>query len=143
MPRLTITERFLAPVERVFGAWASAEQVGRWFALGDMHVPEAEVDPRPGGRYRIVMQETDGTRHIVTGENREVVPNERLAFTWQWEGRDVVTFVEVEFRAADGGSGTELELVHTQFDSDEWRDMHAQGWNGCLANLRADLAERG
>jgi uncharacterized protein YndB with AHSA1/START domain len=142
MHTLTLTERLAAPLERVFAAWSSAEQVRRWFAPGDMRVPEAEVDLRPGGRYRIVMEEKDGQRHVVTGEYREIVPNERLAFTWQWEGSEAVTFVEVEFRAIDDG-GTELSLVHTQFAAEEHRDMHGKGWRGCLANLQAYLRTAG
>ena len=44
MHTLTMTEQFPAPVDRVFGAWSSANEVSRWFAPGEMHVPEAEVD---------------------------------------------------------------------------------------------------
>ena len=139
MHTLTLTEQFPASVDRVFGAWSRAEEVRRWFAPGDMHVPEADVDCRPGGRYRIVMEEPGGAQHIVTGEYRDVVENERLSFTWQWEGSEAVTFVEIEFRAADGG-GTELRLVHTRFAAEEARDKHGQGWRGCLANLHAALA---
>ena len=139
MHTLTMTEQFPASVDRVFGAWSSANEVSRWFAPGDMHVPEAEVDCRPGGRYRIVMEDTDGSRHVVTGEYHEVVKNERLAFTWQWEGSEAVTFVEVDFRAADDG-GTELKLVHTRFATEEQRDLHGQGWAGCIGKLHATLA---
>ncbi len=138
MHTLTLTEQFSASVERVFGAWSSANEVSRWFAPGDMQVPEADVDCRPGGRYRIVMQDTDGKQHVVTGEYREVVQNERLAFTWQWEGSEAVTFVEVDFHAADDG-GTEVRLVHTRFATEEQRDLHGQGWGGCLGNLHSHL----
>lgn len=132
---LTLTERFAAPVDRVFGAWSDSEQVSRWFAPGDMRVPDASIDCRPGGRYRVVMEDTDGTQHIVTGEYREVVDNERLAFTWQWEGSEVVTFVEVDFRAIDADN-TELSVVHTLFETEEQRDLHGQGWGACLEKLQ-------
>lgn len=136
MHTLTLTERFAAPVDRVFRAWSDSEQVSRWFAPGDMRVPDASIDLRPGGRYRVVMEETDGTQHIVSGEYREVVVNERLAFTWQWQGSDVVTFVEIGFRAIDADH-TELSVVHTQFETEEQRDLHGQGWRACLAKLRS------
>ncbi|MDH3508451.1 MAG: SRPBCC domain-containing protein, partial [Gammaproteobacteria bacterium] len=82
-----------------------------------------------------VMEDTDGTQHIVTGEYREVVDNERLAFTWQWEGSEVVTFVEVDFRAIDADN-TELSVVHTLFETEEQRDLHGQGWGACLEKLQ-------
>ena len=142
MHTLTLTKRLAAPIDRVFGAWTKAEEVRRWFAPGDMHVPEASVDCRVGGRYRIVMEDTDGSQHIVAGEYREIVANERLAFTWQWEGSEAVTFVELDFRAADGG-GTEIKLVHTRFATEEQRDLHGEGWGDCLASLHTHVAHWG
>ena len=44
----------------------------------------AEADARVGGRYRIVMRTSDGEEHDVSGVYREVVPNEKLVFTWAW-----------------------------------------------------------
>jgi uncharacterized protein YndB with AHSA1/START domain len=139
MQTLRITERLASPLARVYSAWTDVACVQRWFAPGDMRVPEASVDVRPGGRYRIVMEQTDGQRHIVTGEYRDVVHNERLAFTWQWEGSDAVTMVEVAFTAIDADH-TELSLVHTRFATIEARDKHGHGWGGCLANLHTFLS---
>jgi uncharacterized protein YndB with AHSA1/START domain len=139
MAKLSMTERFPAARERVYAAWISAEQIRRWFAPGSMTVPEAEVDLRPGGRYRIVMQGKDGGLHVALGQYREIVPNERLAFTWQWEGGEVTTLVELTFRAIDAGT-TELTLEHTQFPDEAVRDRHREGWTGCLLNLRTYLS---
>jgi uncharacterized protein YndB with AHSA1/START domain len=139
MNTLRITERFAAPLARVFSAWTDAAVLRRWFAPGDMRVPEAIADVRPGGRYRIVMEQADGQQHIVTGEFRDVIPNERLAFTWQWEGSEAVTLVEIVFRAIDANH-TELNLVHTQFGTTDARDKHGQGWRGCLVNLHTHLS---
>ena len=44
----------------------------------------AEADVRVGGRYRIVVRTPDGEEHDVSGVYREVVPNEKLVFTWAW-----------------------------------------------------------
>jgi len=134
MHRLELTEVFAAPVERVYGAWIDARQLQLWFTPGDMRVPEATADVRPGGHYRIVMEGSDGQRHIVAGQYREIVPNERLAFTWQWEHGSVVTHVDVTFRAV-GAEQTELSLVHTQFDNADQRERHNRGWSSCLASL--------
>ncbi|HSG66454.1 MAG TPA: SRPBCC domain-containing protein [Gammaproteobacteria bacterium] len=140
MHTLTLTERFDAPVERVFGAWASSAQIQRWFGPGKVRVQAADVDFRLGGRYRIAMRDTDGAEHVAIGEYREIVPNRRLAFTWQWEGSDAVTFVELEFHAL-GAGGSELKLVHTRFATEEQRDHHGQGWRGCFAQLRGHVAD--
>lgn len=139
MHTLNITETFAAPLAEVFAAWTDVDRIRRWFAPGDKHVPEAVADVRPGGRYRIVMEGPDGERHVITGEYQAVVLDERLAFTWQWEGSEAVTQVEIAFRAIDASS-TELNLVHTRFMAVEARDMHGKGWAGCLVNLRGYLS---
>jgi len=66
------------------------------------------------------------------------VPNERLVFTWQWEGSDLETLVTLEFKGLSAG-GTELTLIHEGFDSEDTRNKHGQGWDGCLANLESFL----
>ena len=102
--------------------------------------PVAEVDARPGGSYRLAMRDPDGGEtHTLVGEYREVTPPERLVYTWTWESNvgamsgSENTLVEVDFR--EDGDSTEVVVTHSGFATPELRDMHAQGWNGCLDNL--------
>ena len=138
--KLLVKRTFKAPVERVYAAWTDAEQIKRWFAPGTMSVPMAEADARQGGRYRVQMSEGDGdcAFHTTGGVYREVIPNQRLVFTWQWEGSDLETLVTLEFKSLSANE-TELTLIHEGFDSEETRDKHRQGWGGCLAKLEAFL----
>lgn len=133
MHELILRKRCSAPPERVFAAWTQPELMARWFAPGEMTVPEASADPRVGGAWRVVMQDPGGQRHIVGGTYREVSPFERLRFTWRWEGSEVTSEVEISLRA-DGG-GTELQLRHTELESVASRESHGKGWEGCLAKL--------
>jgi uncharacterized protein YndB with AHSA1/START domain len=139
--KLVVRRTFKVPVERVYAAWTDAAQMKRWFAPGDMSVPLAEADVRVGGRYRVQMSgdDDDCEFHTTGGIYREVVPNQRLVFTWQWEGSDLETLVTLEFESLSANE-TELTLIHEGFDSEDTRDKHAQGWDGCLANLQACLA---
>ena len=71
----------------------------------------------------------------VGGTFQEVVPPEKLVFTWQWENTDgptegAETLVTVEFR--DMGESTEVLLVHERFPSADVRDAHQQGWTSML-----------
>jgi hypothetical protein len=45
----------------------------------------------------------------------------------------------LEFKGLSAG-GTELTLIHEGFDSEDTRNKHGQGWDGCLANLETFLA---
>ena len=46
---LTLTRIFDAPRELVWQAWTDAEHVKQWQSPHGFTIPEAEVDPRPGG----------------------------------------------------------------------------------------------
>jgi uncharacterized protein YndB with AHSA1/START domain len=135
MYEITLTKRCKAAPAEVFAAWSEPSVVSRWFAPGDLHVAQAEIDFRVGGRYRIVMQRPDGGLHIVGGEYRCIVPHERLSFSWAWEGSDATTEVELCFEPVD--KHTDLTLTHREFQTDEARVSHQQGWEGCLAKLLA------
>jgi len=134
--KLILTRTFKAPVERVYAAWTDPEKMRRWFAPGDMTVPDAEADVRVGGRYRVTMQGGECEFNVTGGVYREVIPNHRLVFTWQWEGTDLETLVTLEFRSVSANE-TELTLTHEGFDNESTRDKHGEGWNGCLVNLEA------
>jgi uncharacterized protein YndB with AHSA1/START domain len=98
------------------------------------------LDLRPGGAYRLTMRHRDGNESILFGRYLEVVRPSKLVFTWAWEGmpeRGEETLVTVELR--ERGRETELTLSHERFTSEEMREKHQQGWEGCLGRLPARL----
>jgi len=49
-----------APIEQVYAAWTVPAEMTDWYAPTDsFKTPIAEVDLRPGGRYRIGMKPPD------------------------------------------------------------------------------------
>jgi uncharacterized protein YndB with AHSA1/START domain len=135
MHQLTIEQQFNTNVASLFNAWCRIDMIKRWFAPGDMTVPEATAEFREGGAYRIVMQDNEGGQHIVGGTYLEIIPNEKLTFSWQWEGSPTTSKVSIVFKSiSENSSG--LVLVHAEFADQESCDKHAQGWRGCLANLQ-------
>jgi len=95
----------------------------------------AQADARAGGAYRLSMREPDGKTHNVFGIYWEVIPPEKLVFTWKWEEHPEMedTLVTLEF--LDRGGATELVLVHERLPDEKMRDEHKKGWNGCLDRL--------
>jgi uncharacterized protein YndB with AHSA1/START domain len=124
-----------ATPERVFAAWTDPAVLRRWWAAHpDWDSPAAEADARPGGRYRLSMTDTSsGETRTVAGEYTVVERPRRLVYTWRWEGMPAETVVTVEFHAE--GDGTRVELHQAGFPDAHDRDMHADGWTGCLDNL--------
>jgi uncharacterized protein YndB with AHSA1/START domain len=139
---LVLTRQYAAPPEAVFRAWVDPQALKRWYApADDFQTPEAEVDPRVGGRYRIKMIGPDGRVHCVFGRYLEFHPPERLVFTWAWENDAAAigeTLVTVELR--DLGGRTELVLTHERFPAEDVRDRHEHGHSGCLDRLQRYLA---
>jgi uncharacterized protein YndB with AHSA1/START domain len=93
----------------------------------------AELDPRPGGTYRVLVQ----GEHQSAGEFVEVVPHERVVFTfgWEQEGNPVApgsTTVEISLHPEDGK--TRVRLVHRGIPEVAAAD-HGDGWAHYLARL--------
>jgi uncharacterized protein YndB with AHSA1/START domain len=143
MSDLHLERTFAAGPPAVFDAWTNPDVLRRWCAAApEWRDSLAEVDLRPGGRYRLSMHDADrGARYTVTGEYREVEPPERLVYTWTWEGDpeemagSAGTLVTVRFVAE--GDGTRVVLDHAGFATDVVRDRHDHGWSACLDNLDA------
>jgi uncharacterized protein YndB with AHSA1/START domain len=99
----------------------------------------AELDVRVGGRYRISFNNAKGEHNEVGGVYREVVPNERLQFTWAWHStpeRESLVTVSIK----PDGAGTLLTFHHEQFADEAARDNHQRGWTEFLANLENYVA---
>ena len=68
--------------EAVFGAWTNPESLKQWFAPRPFSVPLVEIDLRPGGGFRTVMNDPEGNQMMdETGCFLEIIPNERLVWT--------------------------------------------------------------
>jgi uncharacterized protein YndB with AHSA1/START domain len=132
-PSLTLKRRLNAPPEKIYAAWTKPEQIARWFGPQEITRVTAETDLRVGGRYRIVGHAAQED-HEVSGVYRELVPNQKLVFTWSWTSTpERVSVVTVTLKP--DGAGTMLTLLHEQFFDEPARDRHQRGWSGALDKL--------
>jgi uncharacterized protein YndB with AHSA1/START domain len=98
----------------------------------------ADLDVRVGGHYRIRFEDEGGEHFEVGGIYREVVPNERLVFSWAWHSTpERESLVSVAIKAE--GAGTLLTFRHEQFFDETARDNHARGWNELFVKLETYL----
>lgn len=138
---LTLSRIIRAPREDVFAAWTDPALLVQWWGPGPVICPEAHVDLREGGAYRIANLHPDGTTTWISGEFERVRAPEELVYTWNAsivpEGP---TLVHVRFLPHP--EGTELVLTHERFAVAAVRDMHGAGWNGCFDKLEAMFAQR-
>jgi uncharacterized protein YndB with AHSA1/START domain len=138
-PSLTIKRHLKAPPAKVYAAWTDPEKVKGWMGPGEVKAKSAECDLRVGGRYRWVMVAPSGQELDVRGVYREIVPNEKLVFTWSWitapERESLVTVL-----LKPDGDGTLLTLTHEQFFDEDARDQHNNGWIGALDKMEKFVA---
>lgn len=135
-PSLTLKRRLNAPPAKVYEAWTKPEKLAHWFGPAETVASsvQADMDVRVGGRFRVSFDTVDGEYHQVGGVYREVVPNERLVFTWAWHTTpERESLVTVTLKA--DGAGTLLTLHHEQFFDRAARDGHERGWTGTLDKL--------
>ena len=137
---LVVRRVLRVPRERVFAAWLDAALMARWMCPGDTRSATVELDPRVGGKFRIVMHHGRGEAEH-WGEYLAIEPPSRLSFTWVSASTDrkpTVVTVELFARGAD----TELVLTHRRLPPDKV-EAHREGWSDIVAKLDATLARTG
>jgi uncharacterized protein YndB with AHSA1/START domain len=114
---IVTTRVFDAPRALVFAAHAECEHLKQWWGRGNPL--DCDLDFRPGGHYRFVEHAPEGNEAF-RGEVREIVPDERIVYTFEWEGMPGhVCIVALDFADADGGT---LLTGTTTFANREDRD---------------------
>ena len=83
---IQMTRAFDAPRDLVFEAHTSAEHMKNWWGPRKYETVSAEVDFREGGTWRIVHRGPEGDEHGFRGEFREIVPPEKIVWTFEYEG---------------------------------------------------------
>jgi uncharacterized protein YndB with AHSA1/START domain len=118
---------------------ATPETIWPFLVEPDQHIKwlgtEANIDPRPGGTYRVLVQ----GKHQSAGEYVEVVPLEKVVFTFGWEepGREHPIppgSSTIEISLHPEGDKTRVQLVHRGLPEDAVSD-HTRGWGHYLERL--------
>jgi uncharacterized protein YndB with AHSA1/START domain len=134
---LEIKRLIKAPIDRVYSAWTDPAQLKEWFGPANVQTRDLIADARVGGKFQWDLTDSDGENMTVHGEYRELQPNKKVVFTWQWQDdenwEEHVSIVTVELTDRDGD--TELRFTHERLPSEESRDRHNEGWNSVLDQL--------
>jgi uncharacterized protein YndB with AHSA1/START domain len=112
-----------APRSLVFEAFTQPDHLRNWFGPRDWTLAVCEIDLRPGGAYRFVMQGSDGTEMELSGEYREITPPDRLVSTESWGGDWPDTLNTLTFTERDGKTTITTTVL---YPSKEARDAALQ-----------------
>ncbi len=140
LPSVTIVRTIKASPGKVWAAITRPEQMLQWWGPDAGPTLKAEADVWPGGRFSVLFRLLNGEEHNPTGVYRDVLPEQKLVFTWEWPGmperESLVTFLLRPL-----GTGTELTLIHERLPDEEARQSHEKGWSGLLDKLPIFLGE--
>lgn len=105
------------PVEKVWRALTEPEQMGLWIMNFSNEEGEMRTDFRPvvGATYRMDARRGRGWRGYVVGSVLEVVPNERLVYTWAHSSYQDENPARVEFTLKPTSTGTRIRMVQAGF----------------------------
>ena len=126
--KVTIETTVKAPINKVWSAWTSPEDIKQWNAASDdWHTTQSSVDLREGGAFSSRMEAKDGSFGFdFAGIYTNVIPNELLEFTFGDRA------AKVEFLNGENGV-----LVRETFDAETEHpiEMQRQGWQSILNNF--------
>jgi uncharacterized protein YndB with AHSA1/START domain len=136
--REIVMERvFNAPRSLVFRAYTDPQLIPKWWGPRYLTTTVDKMNVRVGGAWRFVQRDADGNEYAFNGVYREIVPPERLSYTFEFEG--MAGHVLVETVAFEERNGKTKITVTSLFASVEDRDGMLQSGMEAGAN---DSAER-
>ena len=137
---IVMTRTFDAPRELIWEALSKPEHMREWWGPRGFTMPICEMDFGPGGAYRFVQQGPDGAEYGFRGEYREIVPPERITWTFEFEGMPGSISVDTMTLTEEDGQTT--ITTTSVFDSVEQRDgMLESGMETGAAETYDRLAE--
>lgn len=121
-----VERRIAAPPSAVFRYLTEPDLWARW--QGE----SAELDPRPGGHFRVRMSEGQ----VVEGAYIALEPDARVVITWGWDGHPRMPpgTTTVEFELVADGPDTIVRLTHRGIPPEDV-PLHRQGWEMFLPRL--------
>jgi uncharacterized protein YndB with AHSA1/START domain len=105
---IVIERTFNAPVGRVWMALTNVEQMRHWFF--DLE----DFKPNVGFEFEFVVEHEGSSYHHLCCVT-EVVPEKKIAYSWQYKGEQGCSLVAIELSAE--GKMTRLRLTHSGIES--------------------------
>jgi uncharacterized protein YndB with AHSA1/START domain len=140
--REVLIERvFDAPRDRVYAAFTDPELIPQWWGRYEDTVTVDKMEVRNGGDWRFLTESSkDGEKHAFRGSFREVVPPERIVWTFEWEGlKGYVSVETITFE--DLGEQTKVTSRSLFFTTEERDGMVESGMEIGLNQSYAQLDE--
>jgi len=127
--------------EKIYRAFLDASAMAKWLPPYGFTCTVHHMDARTGGTFRMSFQNfSTGNGHSFGGEYTELVPNERIRYTDEFEDPNLPGVLEVTVSLTAVLCGTELSIAQSGIPEAIPLEMCYLGWQESLAQL-ATLVE--
>lgn len=123
---IVMSRDFKAPRELVYRAYTDPEMVPNWWGQRASTTIVDQMDVTVGGKWRYVQRGQDGSEYAFRGEYVEVVPNEKIVSTFEFEPmpghitQDSAVFEDIE-------GGTRITVTTTYANAEDLKGMVESG----------------
>lgn len=127
---------FPAPPERVYRAFVDPDAMVKWMPPNGFTGKVHHMDARVGGTYRMSFKNfTTGTSHVFGGEYLELVPNERIRHTDEFDDPNLPGTMQVTVTFEAVSCGTEVKITQEGIPDVIPPEGCYLGWQESLALL--------
>ena len=134
-----IERTFDAPIEKVWNAISTKEQMKQWYF--DLE----EFKPEVGFEFRFEAGD-ENTKYLHICRITEVVPGKKLVHSWRYDGHDAETYVTWEL--FDEGDKTRLRLTHegleriAKYGTAFAKENFVAGWTDIIGRSLKEFVEK-
>ena len=105
---------FTAPPERVFRAFIDPDALVKWMAPHGFTAKVHHLDAKVGGTYKMSFSNfTTGTSQSFGGTYHEIMPNQLLRYTDQFDDPNLPGQIEVTIQLHPVSVGTEVHITQS------------------------------
>jgi uncharacterized protein YndB with AHSA1/START domain len=121
---IVITRTFDAPRDVVFKAVTDPDLIPKWWGPRRYETVVDRAEVRPGGLWRFINRDADGTEYGFKGVYHDVVAPERIVQTFEFEGAP--GHVALETMTLEDATGKTKCVAQSVYQSVEARDAMVQ-----------------
>jgi uncharacterized protein YndB with AHSA1/START domain len=105
---------FSAPPERVFKAFIDPDALVKWMAPHGFTAKVHHLDAKVGGTYKMSFSNfSTGSSHSFGGSYHEIIPNQLLRYTDQFDDPNLPGTIEVIIQLKAVSVGTEVHITQS------------------------------
>ena len=105
---------FSAPVERVYHAFVEPDALVKWMAPHGFTAKVHHLDAKVGGSYKMSFSNfATGSSHSFAGTYHEIIPNQLLRYTDQFDDPNFPGNIEVVIQFKAVSVGTEVHITQS------------------------------